>query len=130
MILIANGGALFRGLLKKKFYNADTKVISLEAYLRREIENPDGTWIKKDSKGISVAVSREAVETGLVLKGTAQIESMAIRAIRFRDRNAFLADPPVADSPHGNIVDIPYRSEDKDAAEFLAGELARQSELL
>jgi hypothetical protein len=40
------------------------------------------------------------------------------------------ADPPTPDSVHGNIREIPYLSDDRDTAEFLAGELARNSRLV
>ncbi len=62
MILLPNGGAVFRGLLKAKFVDADRK-ITFEAYLRREIERPDRSWEKKDPDGISVAVSAQVLRT-------------------------------------------------------------------
>jgi hypothetical protein len=132
MVLLPNGGAAFRGLLKK-FYDAQTRAVNLEAYLRREVENPDGTWTRKDSKGVSVSTSERALKaSGLTLKGIARIESRAVRSLTMRDGSSLeiVADPPGPDAEHGNIVEIPYRSEDKETAERLAGELARQSELL
>lgn len=132
MILLPNGGAVFRGLLKK-YYDAQTRAVSFEAYLRREIENPDGSWTRRDPNGVSVSISREALERGgLKLKGIARIESAVVRSLKDRDDKPLeiMADPPVPEAEHGNIVEIPYRSTDKDTAERLAGELARQSELL
>ncbi len=132
MILLPNGGAVFRGLLKAKFVDADRK-IKFEAYLRRERENPDGTWTRNDANGISVAISAQVLENGpLTLKGIAKIESEAVRSVKKKDGTALeiFADPPVPESMHGNIVGIPYQSDDKETAELLAGELARQSELL
>lgn len=66
------------------------------------------------------------------LKGTAKVESKFVRSIKYKSLPflEIFADPPAIDSTHGNIREVPYISEDKEAAEYLAGELARQSELL
>jgi len=129
MILLPNGGAAFRGLLKK-FYDAKTNEIGPEAYLRREVHNPDGSWTRKDTHGVSVCSSK-AVLQNLSLKGIAKIESSDIRAVRQKDGTPLeiFADPPASDAQHGNIVEIPYLSLDKETAERIAGELARRSEL-
>ncbi len=134
MILLPDGGPLFRGLLKAAFCDKHKSVVKPEAYLRRESQNPDGTWNRRDQKGISVAVSPQALtHFGLTMKAIATIQAAVVRSLVNKRTGLSLeiyADPPLPGAEHGNIVNIPYLSEDRDTAEYLAGELARNSNLI
>lgn len=134
MVLLPGGGPVFRGLLKASFCDKRRSEVMPEAYLRRESQNADGTWTRRDQKGISVSVSQQALfGSGLTMKAVATIQTAAVRTIVNKKSGVPLeifADPPQPETEHGNIVDIPYRSEDRDTAEYLAGELARNSDLI
>lgn len=134
MVLLPGGGPVFRGLLKAAFCDKQNSLVRPEAYLRRESQNVDGTWTRRDQKGISVAVSRQALlGSGLTVKAVATIQTAVVRTIINKKSGVpleVLADPPQPEAEHGNIVDIPYRSEDRDTAEYLSGELARNSDLI
>lgn len=133
MLLVPNGGPIYRGMRNRLGYDEKQWLVLLEAYLRRETQLPDGTWLKKDLKGVSVSSSKEAVFLELDPKAIAELDSNTVRTIKHRSAQDSLeihADPPTADSNHGNIVHIPYLSDDPVAAEFFAGELARCSTLV
>lgn len=131
MIFRPGGGTVYRGMRNRGCFEYPATV-RVEAFLRREIAQPDGTWVKKDSKGVSVAGSETSVFAEITPKGIAGIESMILRQIRnprTQEALEIIADPPTKESDHGNIVGIPYLSENREIAEFLAGELARNSTL-
>jgi hypothetical protein len=131
MKLKPHGGPVYRAMLRGACFKYPDK-IHPEAYIRREREQ-NGTWVKKDEKGVSVAVSQKSLFKYVEPKAIGEIESEVVRAIRNPVKNValeILADPPEPDSEHGNITDIPYVSEDRDTAEFLSGELARNSKLM
>jgi len=132
MILQPEGGIVYRGIRNLACFNKQDQVVNPEAYFRREVK-VGLVWEKKDPSGISVAVSAAAVFRDLSPKAVAKIESGFIRSLRNEQSGRNLeifADPPAKDAAHGNIVEIPYNSDDPKTAEFLAGELARNSSLI
>src|ERR1039457_3618204 len=131
MIFRPGGGPVYRGMRNRGCFEYPATV-RVEAFLRREIAQPDGTWVKKDSKGVSVAGSENSVFAEITPKGIAGIESMILREIwkpRTQEALDIILAPPPKESDHANIVGIPYLSENREIAEFLAGELARNSTL-
>src|ERR1017187_5335165 len=96
MIFRPGGGTVYRVMRNRGCFEYPATV-RVEAFLRREIAQPDGTWVKKDSKGVSVAGSETSVFAEITPKGIAGIESMILRQIRnprTQEALEIIADPP------------------------------------
>jgi len=107
----------------KKWIGDDGTTVLPEAYLRRPT----------DTDGLSVGTSPQAVKgLPLQIRGIASLRVNTIRTIINRDTKVHLDVVLKDDNPtHGNInTGIPYLSDNRNVAEYLAGELARISKLL
>ena len=107
----------------KKWIGDDGTTVLPEAYLKRPT----------DTDGLSVGTTPQAVKTLLLrVKGIASLRVNDIRTIISVDTKTHLDVVLNSDNPtHGNInTGIPYLSDNRILAEFLAGELARISKLL
>jgi len=127
MLLKPNGGPVYRAMRNAGCIQQASRTVNATAYLRRP---------QKDANGVSVAASKIAVFAMLQPKGIAELESNRIRRIRnpkSGENLEIIADQPTepeTEPQHGNIIGIPYSSDDPETAEFLAGELARSSVLI
>ncbi len=104
----------------RKCIGDDNRTVLPEAYFRRD----------NDTDGLSVETTESSVRDSFPgLKGIAKLSVKGVRGIVNPFTNTAL--DVVLDSPtHGNITGVPYRSQDSKTAEYLAGNLARISELV
>ncbi len=113
------GDYVYRGISKKRHLNYPEMSINNEAFLR----------LDRDIDGLSIGTSGKSVLMNVPgAYGMTELPVADIRQVVNCEEGLYL-DVVIDNSPHGYIHNVPFHSKHPQAAEEVAGNLARMAKL-
>jgi len=95
---------------------------------KKAVDNlPDAFLLRADERdsGLSVSIKSTAQECRALFKKTYGVARLAVSHVRELDLTVIPDEPN-----HANIVGIPYKDDDPERAEWLAGRLAERATII